>query len=251
MPEGATGEIGQWEFEVCERVDAAAFASGSLFLKALPATTMGATMATMTAAGTTTAVNNGSNSVARLAFSPHGASGLGTRRKGGGAGAGGRTLATTTTTLPSPLFDPDAPGALVLNAAAAASGGQVAVVVDPFLARKLRPHQVEAVRWMYDRLALHPMMSSSSSMMAARGGIGSSSNINNNNGGVGSISAAATSAAAAANRAGCILSHEPGLGKTLSSLTLVYTLLRQSPRGRGGLIRRVAVACPASLVRVL
>ena len=33
MPEGADGECGQWEFEVCERVDAAALASGALFLK--------------------------------------------------------------------------------------------------------------------------------------------------------------------------------------------------------------------------
>ena len=55
-----------------------------------------------------------------------------------------------------PLFDPDAPESLVLCTAAesAALGKRkghrgVAVVVDPFIARKLRPHQREGVRWMY------------------------------------------------------------------------------------------------------
>ena len=69
----------------------------------------------------------------------------------------------------SPLHDPDAPGALVLctaaEAATLASRDEsdtpgIAVVVDPFLAKKLRPHQREGVRWMYRALhGLSPLSS--------------------------------------------------------------------------------------------
>ena len=241
MPEGAEGECGQWEFEVCERADAAAFASGALFLKPVPVGLASSSSAGGAGggggAGTTTLAGSWRQGGAFRA--PLGArKGLSSSSSNAAAAAAAAPRA-----LPPPLFDPTAPGAIVLNEAAAASGGQVAVVVDPFLARRLRPHQVEAVRWMYDRVALPPISSSSS----FGGG-----------GGVGAISAAAASAAAAANRAGCILSHEPGLGKTLTSLALVHTLLRQSPRGFSGgggngggssrgLIRRAVVACPASL----
>ena len=240
MPEGADGECGQWEFEVCERVDAAALASGALFLKPVAvglaavggAGAGGAGTTTATAGAETTTMLAG-GSCCRGAFrAPLGA------RKGLSPSPSSKSATAAAAAAPRalapPLFDPTTQGAVVLNKAAAASGGQVAVVVDPFLARSLRPHQVEAIRWMYDRIALPSALSSSSFSF----------------GGVGAISAAAASAAAAANRAGCILSHEPGLGKTLTSLALVHTLLRQSPRGVSGgrgLIRRVAVACPASL----
>ena len=53
-----------------------------------------------------------------------------------------------------PLHDPLAPGALLLNAGLWSSGGGregkvMPVVVDPYLARSLRPHQEEGIRFMY------------------------------------------------------------------------------------------------------
>jgi DNA repair and recombination protein RAD54B len=244
MPKGADGECGQWEFEVCERVDAAALASGALFLRPVPAGLAAGAAGDGNGGGsggggTETAATTTATSMATTTTfasrAPLGArKGLSSSKSSAAAAAA--AAASVPRVLPPPLFDPKAPGAIVLNEAAAASGGQVAVVVDPFLARRLRPHQAEALLWLYERIAL-PAISSSSS--ASFGGVGAIS--------AAAASAAAASAAAAANRAGAILSHEPGLGKTLTALALVHTLHRQSPRGGKGLIRRVVVACPASL----
>lgn len=45
--------------------------------------------------------------------------------------------------------DPNADGALVLNSERGKAGTENYVVVDPFIARKLRPHQAEGVRFLY------------------------------------------------------------------------------------------------------
>ena len=125
-----------------------------------------------------------------------------------------------------PLHDPNAPGALVLcTAAEALSLGKgargVAVVVDPFLARKLRPHQRQGVRWMYR--AIHGF-----SPASLEGG-------------------APPSPQVAINHAGCLLADDMGLGKSLQSLTLIWTMLRQGPHGAPTASRALLV-CPASLV---
>ena len=91
-----------------------------------------------------------------------------------------------------PLHDPNAPGALVLcTAAEALSLGKgargVAVVVDPFLARKLRPHQKQGVRWMYR--AIHGF-----SPVSPETGTPPSSQV-------------------AIDHAGCLLADDMGLGK--------------------------------------
>lgn len=73
---------------------------------------------------------------------------------GGAAGAGG----PSTPAAPPPLFDPRGPDAVVLNLAQWAEGAGklpsgrpvVPVVVDPYIARSLRPHQKEGVRFMYE-----------------------------------------------------------------------------------------------------
>lgn len=91
------------------------------------------------------------------------------------------------------------------------SGQPVApVVVDPYIAKVLRPHQAEGVRFMYECVA------------GLRGtGRGSCS--------------------------GCILADEMGLGKTLQVIALIWTLLRQGSEGRPT-IRKAVVVCPATLV---
>ena len=125
-----------------------------------------------------------------------------------------------------PLHDPNAPGALVLcTAAEALSLGKgargVAVVVDPFLARKLRPHQKQGVRWMYR--AIHGF-----SPVSPETGTPPSSQV-------------------AIDHAGCLLADDMGLGKSLQSLALIWTMLRQGPQG-APTAERALLVCPASLV---
>ena len=125
-----------------------------------------------------------------------------------------------------PLHDPNAPGALVLcTAAEALSLGKgargVAVVVDPFLARKLRPHQRQGVRWMYR--AIHGFSPASPE------------------------SDTPPSPQVAIDHAGCLLADDMGLGKSLQSLALIWTMLRQGPHGAPTASRALLV-CPASLV---
>lgn len=84
----------------------------------------------------------------------------------------------------------------------------VPVVIDPKLAKILRPHQREGLRFLYRCTAglVHPKAK------------------------------------------GCIMADEMGLGKTLQCLTLMWTLLKQGPRGKKT-IEKCIVVCPSSLVR--
>lgn len=84
----------------------------------------------------------------------------------------------------------------------------VPVVIDPKLAKILRPHQISGVKFLYRCTA-------------------------------GLIDSRAK---------GCIMADEMGLGKTLQCLALMWTLLRQGPRGRRT-IDKCIVVCPSSLVR--
>ncbi|KAI9692665.1 MAG: DNA-dependent ATPase protein rad54 [Bogoriella megaspora] len=85
----------------------------------------------------------------------------------------------------------------------------VPVVIDPRLAKVLRPHQVEGVKFLY-RCA------------------------------TGLIDERAQ---------GCIMADEMGLGKTLQCITLMWTLLKQSPDAGKSTIQKAIIACPSSLVR--
>ncbi|KAG0257085.1 DNA-dependent ATPase protein rad54 [Actinomortierella ambigua] len=51
------------------------------------------------------------------------------------------------------------------------------------------------------------------------------------------------------NAFGCIMADEMGLGKTLQCLTLLWTLLKQSPVAGKGTIEKGIICCPSSLVR--
>ncbi|KAI1261986.1 DNA repair protein rhp54 [Xylariaceae sp. FL1019] len=86
---------------------------------------------------------------------------------------------------------------------------RVPVVIDPRLAKVLRPHQIEGVRFMYK---------------CVTGMIEEKAN-------------------------GCIMADEMGLGKTLQCITLLWTLLKQSPDAGKSTIQKAIVACPSSLVR--
>ncbi|KAF4567723.1 helicase [Pleurotus pulmonarius] len=116
-----------------------------------------------------------------------------------------------------PKHDPDAPGALLMKAPTKEHQSLfnkknltvVPVVLDPILARHLRPHQVEGVRFLYE------------CVMSMRKHEGQ----------------------------GCILADEMGLGKTLQTITLVWTLLKQNPYGSGlPVVSNVLIVCPVSLI---
>lgn len=116
-----------------------------------------------------------------------------------------------------PLHDPEAEGAIVMKATTSEHAVKfnkknlptVAVVLDPIIARHLRPHQIEGVKFLYE------------CVMGLRKHEGQ----------------------------GCILADEMGLGKTLQTIVLVWTLLKQNPYvGAGPVIGKALIVCPVSLV---
>ncbi|PBL03987.1 hypothetical protein ARMGADRAFT_1049644 [Armillaria gallica] len=116
-----------------------------------------------------------------------------------------------------PLHDPGAEGAIVMKPPTKEhiqkynkkNGTILPVVLDPVIASKLRPHQIEGVKFMYE------------CVMGLRKHEGR----------------------------GCILADEMGLGKTLQTISLVWTLLRQNPySGMGPVVEKVLIVCPVSLI---
>ncbi|XP_066034754.1 DNA repair and recombination protein RAD54B isoform X2 [Chamaea fasciata] len=85
----------------------------------------------------------------------------------------------------------------------------VDVVVDPYIASNLRPHQKEGIIFLYE------------CVMGMR----------------------------VSGRFGAILADEMGLGKTLQCIALVWTLLRQGPYGCKPVLKRALVVTPGSLVK--
>lgn len=122
----------------------------------------------------------------------------------------------------------------------------VPVVIDPHLAKILRPHQVEGVKFLYrcvTGLVMKDFLDAESV---------NSSNIvhpkddqKDNDSGVTSAMIMANSVNRGAY--GCIMADEMGLGKTLQCIALLWTLLRQGPQGKK-LIEKCIIVCPSSLV---
>ncbi|KAA1065260.1 helicase [Puccinia graminis f. sp. tritici] len=117
-----------------------------------------------------------------------------------------------------PKFDPQAEGALVLAKPSTAwllkhdlqDAAIVDVVVDPSIARSLRPHQVDGLKFMYE----------------------------------------CTMGLREVGGHGCILADEMGLGKSIQAISLLWTLLRQNPiSGQGPVIKRAMIVCPVTLVK--
>ncbi|KAL8935807.1 MAG: hypothetical protein Q9211_004504, partial [Gyalolechia sp. 1 TL-2023] len=107
--------------------------------------------------------------------------------------------------LPLPRHSPHAPDALVMKRPDAA---KVDVVVDPLLSGRLREHQREGVKFMYE------------CVIGLRDFPGH----------------------------GAILADEMGLGKTLQTIALLWTLLKQSPYGTKSVIKKALIVCPATLI---
>ncbi|EPZ35633.1 Helicase, superfamily 1/2, ATP-binding domain-containing protein [Rozella allomycis CSF55] len=84
------------------------------------------------------------------------------------------------------------------------------VVVDPYLAKNLRPHQKDGVSFLYE------------CVLGLKG----------------------------FNGHGAILADEMGLGKSLQTITLVWTLLKQSPySNEESVVKKVLICCPATLIK--
>ncbi|PAV58081.1 hypothetical protein WR25_25255 isoform F [Diploscapter pachys] len=129
----------------------------------------------------------------------------------------GRALGMGRSSMRVALFDPYGEGAVVLFTPPPMTHEEemkmkdkklVHVVVDPCLSKVLRPHQVEGVKFMYNC-------------------------VNGRN---------------IENYRGCIMADEMGLGKTLQCITLMWTLLRQSPDCKPT-ISKAIIVCPSSLVK--
>ncbi|KAL8651023.1 MAG: hypothetical protein Q9226_004890 [Calogaya cf. arnoldii] len=115
-----------------------------------------------------------------------------------------RTVQVSTTSAPQCLLPPS--DALVMKRPGDA---KVDVVVDPILSKKLREHQREGVKFLYE------------CVMGLRD----------------------------FNGQGAILADEMGLGKTLQTIALLWTLLKQSPYGNGStVIKKALIVCPATLI---
>ncbi|RGB44082.1 P-loop containing nucleoside triphosphate hydrolase protein [Rhizophagus diaphanus] len=85
---------------------------------------------------------------------------------------------------------------------------KVPVIVDPILGQKLRPHQIDGVKFLYN----------------------------------------CTTGRTVEGVYGCIMADEMGLGKTLQCITLLWTLLKQSPEFNKKTIEKCIIVCPSSLV---
>jgi DNA repair and recombination protein RAD54 and RAD54-like protein len=102
---------------------------------------------------------------------------------------------------------------------------KIPVVIDPRLTKVLRPHQVEGVKVSptYSQIwvnLIYPqfLYKCSTGMLVD-------------------------------NQYGCIMADEMGLGKTLQCITLLWTLLKQSPHPGRPTIEKCIIACPSSLVK--
>ncbi|NXI50567.1 RA54B protein, partial [Chloroceryle aenea] len=116
-----------------------------------------------------------------------------------------------------PRHDPNASNSLVMPRPTASHQWMfnkaglpvVDVVVDPYIANNLRPHQREGITFLYE------------CVMGMR----------------------------VSGRFGAILADEMGLGKTLQCIALVWTLLRQGVYGCRPLLKRALIVTPGSLVK--
>lgn len=181
--------------------------------------------------------------------------GLGSLGGGGGASVGGRR----------PRHDPCAPGALPLYwppgwpgapegtpaAAPGSSSGEVPVVVDPVLAKWLRPHQREGVAFLYNAVTGRAVGAPGQGCILADDMVRSAHERTD-------WRPTPSFTLCRCSLGPLILFPPPirlrplvpqGLGKTLQTITLIWTLLKQSERGSNvASIGKAVIVCPSSLV---
>ena len=178
-------DIGWNELTVSRRISNDDYESGRIFLNA----------AASNAASTSAVMLSGSML--------QGSSGSASFKRPGGV-----SFAKENKPLPKCPYPVDGPGVIVLSPPSVCVPTGVPVVLDPRLVKRLRPHQIEGVRFLYD-----------------------------------SVTGATTNG----KHCGCILADEMGLGKTLQSIALVWTLLKQGPLGTPT-ARQAVIVTPSSLV---
>lgn len=112
---------------------------------------------------------------------------------------------------PTPRHDPSVPDAIVMKRIHSCPKDKqtVDVVVDPLIARHLREHQREGIKFLYE------------CVMGIRG----------------------------EEMRGAILADEMGLGKTLQTIALIWTLLKQNPIAEDApVIKKALIVCPVTLI---
>ena len=128
---------------------------------------------------------------------------------GGGTGIKKPASSQETIKVDMPLMHKSLAEILGIKKEVVGERPKVPVVIDPKLAKVLRPHQVAGVKFLYR----------------------------------------CTTGLIDENAHGCIMADEMGLGKTLQCITLMWTLLKQSPDAGITTIQKCVIACPSSLVR--
>lgn len=145
----------------------------------------------------------------------------------------------------------------------------VPVVIDPKLAKILRPHQVEGVRFLYrcvTGLVMKDFLDANNVVAGTNRNIAEMKENDENNKeeertkkggnaknekgqGQGHEQEQEQEQEQGHNRGayGCIMADEMGLGKTLQCLTLMWTMLKQGPQGKRS-IDKCIIVCPSSLV---
>lgn len=114
----------------------------------------------------------------------------------------------------SPKFDPFAESSFILYHPPKDSDNLVHVVLEPYLSDKMRPHQLEGVKFMYECVTGLRKLDNGDATK------------------------------------GCILADTMGIGKTFQAIALIRTMLTQSPYGfKRPHATKIMVVTPASLVK--
>lgn len=114
---------------------------------------------------------------------------------------------------------------------------KVPVVIDPKLCKVLRPHQVEGVKFLYRAATGMIQKDSFGCIMADEMGLGKT------------VSVASRRIPSSRWFLSDGLHHSFRRTNQLQCISLLWTLLKQSPRANKPTITKAIVACPASLVR--
>jgi DNA repair and recombination protein RAD54B len=198
LKEGNTLEINSFEAEVTVQIPETDFESGRIFLSG-PAGSDTAMLTKGNGPALSSSISVSSQAAKRKFHAPH------------LTGNSSKLSAINHNGIRGPLHDPAASGALVIQESFLhASGVQtIPVVLDPYINRRMRPHQRHGVKYLYECIEGKNKTSD--------------------------------------HFRGAILADEMGLGKSLQSIALIWTVLKQGPLG-SPVAKKAIIVCPASLV---